>query len=214
MHYIQTYILDKLIFAKCLRNKDMRPPNIESNLYQYHLKQLQKEKFIKKQDKYYTLSSKGLRYAGLHSTNLKNARPQPSLLTVVFIENLSGEILIRPKHRQPFIEMNSLLVGKVHLGESVFDTAQREYKERIGKESLNEFKHFSSVHVTIIYNDCLISDYFAVLLKVSSGLNFQIPEGAMFVNPKSNITDLAPGIKEMLDIYCSGKTFDEFTVNI
>jgi hypothetical protein len=214
MHYIQTYILDKLIFTEYLRNKDMRPPNIESNLYQYHLKQLQKDNYIIKKDNYYTLDSKGLRYAGLHSTNLKNARPQPSLLTVTFIENLSGEILIRPKHRQPFIGMNSLLVGKVHLGESITDTAQREYRERIGQDATNKFKQFSSVHMTIMQNGCLISDYFAILLRVTSGKNFLIPEGAEFKNPRSKILNLSPGINEIVGVYCSRKTFDEFTINL
>jgi hypothetical protein len=51
-------------------------------------------------------------------------------------------------------------------------------------------------------------------MKVSSGTKFQIPEGAMFVSPKSDIAGLAPGIKEIISIYCNGKTFDEITVNI
>lgn len=63
MHYIKQYILDKLVFAEYLRNRDMRPPGVESNLYQYHLKELLKDGYIKKLETGYTLSKKGLQYA-------------------------------------------------------------------------------------------------------------------------------------------------------
>ena len=60
MHYIQTHILDQLIHTQVLRNRDMRPANIESNLYQYHLLQLQKLGFVEKIENGYTLTGPGL----------------------------------------------------------------------------------------------------------------------------------------------------------
>lgn len=216
MHYIKQYILDKLVFAEYLRNRDMRPPRVESNLYQYHLKELQKEGYVKKTDMGYTLSKKGLQYASQHSTVLKKLRPQPTVLTIVFVENENGELLIRTKQRQPFIGTQTLIMGKMHLNETVLEQARREFTEKTdtfdGADNL-VFTQFATAHISITQADCVITDYIALLVKVRVPHTLTAPR-ASFMDPASDITSFTPGIRELLAMYCNGDTFGEFLLTI
>jgi glucan-binding YG repeat protein len=216
MHYIKQHILDKLVFAEYLRNRDMRPPKVESNLYQYHLKELQKDGYVKKEEAGYTLSMKGLHYAGQHSTLLKKLRPQPTVMTIVFAENAKGEVLIRTKQRQPFIGMRTLLMGKMHLNETVLDQAQREYIEKtdpITPTATLVFSQFATVHMVITDGDYVITDYIGILVRVRVPDDTTAPNTA-FIDPSSTIEALAPGVRELLDMYCNGDTFGEFSINM
>lgn len=149
MHYIQKYILDKLIYAKTLRNRDMRPPHTESNLYQYHLKRLVDSGYIEHSDEGYTLSGRGLQYADKHSADLKETRPQPKLITILLLENEAGEVLLVPRKKQPFIDMYNLPSGKIHEGESLLEAGQRELVEKAGITDTIELMPSGTVHLTI-----------------------------------------------------------------
>jgi len=215
MHYIQQYILDTLVFSEFLRNRDMRPPRVESNLYQYHLKELQKDGYIKKQDGLYTLSKKGLKYAGSHSTTLKKPRQQPTVLAITFIEDGAGNILIRTKQRQPFIGMKSLFMGKMHLDETVIETSQREFTEKTGgKPEGLRFEQFATAHVVVRQEDCIISDYIGLLVRVVVPTDAPTGPDAMFMDPSTDILSLSPGIRQLLDMYANGDTFGEHLIEI
>ncbi len=215
MHYIQQYILDKLVFSKFLRNRDMRPPRVESNLYQYHLKELQKDGYIKKIDGLYTLSKKGLKYAGSHSTTLKKPRQQPTVLAVTFIEDPSGNVLVRTKQRQPFIGMQSLFMGKMHLDETVVDTARREFVEKTGGAADGLcFEQFATAHIVIKQEDCIISDFIGLLVLVQVAADTPTGPDATFTNPASDIPNLSPGIRQLLDMYTNGDSFGEYTIEM
>ena len=61
-HHVQKHIMNVLTYIKFARFRDLRPPNIETNLYSYRLRKLQKSGWVIKTEKGYTLSSKGLIY--------------------------------------------------------------------------------------------------------------------------------------------------------
>ena len=216
MHYIKQYILDKLVFAEYLRNRDMRPPGVESNLYQYHLKELLKDGYIKKLETGYTLSKKGLQYASQHSTVLKKVRPQPTVLTIVFAENAKGQVLIRTKQRQPFIGTRALPLGKMHLHETVIEQARREFVEKTyAFEGVDDliFSHFATAHIVVSQSDCIITDYIGLLVRVRVPDIVTAPH-ASFMDPAGAIDSLTPGMQELLTMYCNGDTFAEFLIDM
>jgi ADP-ribose pyrophosphatase YjhB (NUDIX family) len=211
MHYIKSYILDKLSVQKVLRNKDMRPPRVESNLYQYHLKQLQLEQYVAKVDGGYTLANKGLAYAATHSATLKKERPQPQVLTVLFVTNQNGRILIRTKQRQPFIGMGGLVIGKMHRDETVFDAAKREFFEKVSEASDEiTLDYFGSAHVVVRQQNCVISDYVGLLIRVAvpNGVSLK-SEGSFYDIDQINKRFLSPGVNELLDAYVQKAQFVE-----
>lgn len=215
MHYIQTYILDKLVHDKVLRNRDMRPPNVESNLYQYHLLQLQRDGYVQKIDGGYTLTGRGLAYADRHSTTLKKTRSQPKLITVIFITNSDGDLLLVPKKRQPFMDTYNLPSGKIHLDESIAEAAKRELQEKVDpKREYAELEHFGVAHYTITQEDFVISDYIALLLFTEAD-GLRLPSGAAFykLNQIGSLP-LYPSVRELIDAYIYKRQFSESTIAI
>lgn len=197
MHYIQKYILDKLIFAESLRNRDMRPPHTESNLYQYHLKRLVDSGYIQHIDGTYTLSGKGLQYADRHSSDLKEQRPQPKLVTILRLENERGEVLLVPRKKQPFIGMYNLPSGKIHEGETLLEAGQRELREKVVTADCFALTAAGTVHLTIRGRDSvIISESYGFILKGRLGSIPQNPK--FFWHTLTDDMQLMPGVKEVL----------------
>ncbi len=191
MHYIQKYILDKLITSEFLRNRDMRPPHTESNLYQYHLKRLIDSGYIQKQGSEYTLSTKGLQYADRHSSELKDERPQPKLVTILLLENEAGEVLLIPRKKQPFIGMYNLPSGKIHEGESLLQAGKRELAEKVGITNGVELKSSGTVHLIITDDTETVSESYGFLLRA------KVPTLTKFVSITTPGITVMPGVNEI-----------------
>ena len=192
----------------------MRPANVESNLYQYHLLQLQKQGFIIKQDNVYMLTGRGLSYADRHSTTLKKTRSQPKLITVLFLANNDGELLLVPKVRQPFMDTLNLPSGKIHLEETIAEAAAREFEEKLPHSiELNSLDHFGVSHITIKQDDFVVSDYIALLMRGTIDITGELPPGSMLVNPVATQgLKLMPSVSELLEAYLSQCVFSENVV--
>lgn len=215
MHYIQSYILDKLITAKSLRNKDMRPKGVESNVYQYHLKQLQKDRFIHKTNAAYTLSAKGLAYADRQSGVLKKVRVQPKVVTILVAQNKRGEFLVRKKRTQPFIETVSLVGGKVHVDEMLHDAAMREYLEKICDDPTSaQFEQQGVVHFVVKQDTQVISDYIGFVMHIKLPVGMSLKNYVYFADiDQLSPADFAPGAKEVLDAVRRGDIFTEAVID-
>jgi hypothetical protein len=216
MHYIQQYVLDKLVYAPSLRNRDMRPPNVESNLYQYHLLQLQREGYVEKSESGYTLTGRGMAYADRHSTTLKKTRSQPKLITVLFLATKDGKLLLTPKIRQPFMQTYNLPSGKIHLDESVAEAASREFSEKVTQGiALVSLEHFGVAHITIKQDDFVVSDYIALLMMGEITVSGELAEGSLMCELTEAINvDLMPGVPELLAAYQSKSVFSEHIVSV
>lgn len=128
LHHIRKHILRQLVRRKWARFRDLRPDRVDSNLYNYHLKQLVKDGFIEHNlDNGYRLSPMGLRYADHVSLETFEPRWQPKVITVFVAMNTRGEYLLWKKYKQPFINKLSLPSGKMHYeDESLPDAMRRE----------------------------------------------------------------------------------------
>lgn len=121
------------MLQKFARFRDMRPPKTDTNLYSYHLKILLREGYVEKTSNGYTLGIKGLQYVDRTSNESMKLRLQPKIITMLVIQNGYGDVLMRKKIRQPFIDTWTLPLGKVHDDDrSILEAAQREIKEKVG----------------------------------------------------------------------------------
>ena len=199
MHYIHKYILDRIIHAKQLRNRDLRPPRVESNLFQYHLKQLIKDGFIQKTPQgLYELAKGGVFWSDRFSGELQEMRPQSKVITLLCIRDSLGKFLLLEKLRQPFIETFHFPAGKIHLGESWDDAAKREYREKISVYIPSLDLH-STVHVTISSDTLLLQDYIAVIyLAELADTAAHIPCKWVDKNEFQN-ANLMPGVPELIE---------------
>lgn len=133
-HHIQKDIVDRLSTAKVLRFSELKPKELEANLFMYHLKRLIKDSYVAKTINGYELTTKGLTYVdGLTLTN-GTPRQQAKLICILALQNQDGRWLLGRRKYQPYIGQLMFLSGKQHFGESPEAHARREAREKIGSE--------------------------------------------------------------------------------
>lgn len=148
MHWIQNHILQQLILSPDRRYADLKPANIEGNLFMYHLRRLLKEKLVhKRADGRYELTASGQVYADRLSLKTFKPRLQPRIVSLVACQNAQGQWLLFRRKRQPLIGQVGFPYGKLHQGESVLQAAERELKEKTGLTG--SLQHRGDGYITI-----------------------------------------------------------------
>lgn len=139
MHHIQKSILIKLASASSLRFSELQPPHVPNNSFSYHLKKLLELGYIEPDIGGYTATRKGLKVV----QNFDN-RPQlgqPVALTVLYITNDQGEVLLLERGSRPFKHWLGVPSGLICNGESLKAAAVRELSEKtsvsVDPEELN-----------------------------------------------------------------------------
>ena len=132
-HHIQKHIISVLMYQKFARFRDLRPPKVDTNLYSYHLKLLQKAKLVEKTEDGYTLTKKGILYIDRVTTSTLDVRSQPKIITMLLVQNSEGDILLFRRRRQPYTNTWTLPYGKLHIDDrSLLEAAHREGDEKLG----------------------------------------------------------------------------------
>ena len=159
MHHIQKQILQKLIYKPSLGFAELRPEGIESNHFMYHLRQLINEGYIEKTTKGYCLSKSGKSYADRLSLKDYKPRIQPKIVTLIVLKKPSGEHLLYKRAHQPFFGKIGFPYGKIHLGESIAEAANRELEEKTGL--IATLRLIGDAYVTVYEDGELLSQMLA-----------------------------------------------------
>lgn len=158
-HHIQRKILERLMTSESLRFSELKPDGMESNIFMYHLKQLQKQDFILKTGEGYVLAHKGLQYVdGLQSGTLKPYR-QPKLIAIVILENKDGRFMLAERKTQPYVGMRMFMSGTQHFNESFLEQPIRELKEKGLPDIPMEYRGIADVQIS--HQDELLTHVFA-----------------------------------------------------
>lgn len=196
MHWIQKHIIDLLMKHDLLRFSELRAEGVESNLFQYHLKYLLKQKMVEKVSGGYSLGPKGLYYADRYSAEFSGERPQPKIITIAVVKNREGKVFLQQKPRQPWIGYYHLPAGKIHAGEITDEAASREFEEKTGVRIVDMLFR-ALVHVQIYKNESLVSDFFGFIF--SETYDGDIKNGYWFdPEDEEDLTPLAPSVREVL----------------
>lgn len=132
-HHIQKHILGVLYHQRVARFRDLRPPRVDTNLFSYHLKLLQKSGYVEKCDGGYTLGTAGLLYVDRVSEKKMAVRTQPKIVTMLVVQNGDGKLLLQRRTKQPYIDSWTLPYGKLHIDDvTTTEAAQREAYEKLG----------------------------------------------------------------------------------
>lgn len=214
MHQIQKYIMKVLTYQATARFSELRPPRTDSNLFSYHLKALVKEGLLEKaQPGGYRLTPQGLFLVDRVSGEKFEPRLQPKLITMTVVEDESGRIGLQERQKQPFIGRWTLPSGKVHLGESLAESAERELCEKAGLEH-TVVRHVGDSYIHAYQGEVLVS---SVLAHVFTARVRAIPAGSSlrFVPPAEVARyPLLPGVGALIETTCrhsGGRFFLELT---
>jgi predicted NUDIX family NTP pyrophosphohydrolase len=131
-HHIKRGIIKHLLTVPSARYSELRPKNVESNLFMYHLQQLIKQGYVEKVDKSYQLTQLGKQMADRVSLDSLKFRIQPKLITILTIQRADGKWLLIERTHQPFLGYKGFPSGKIHYGEDLHTAAQRELEEKTG----------------------------------------------------------------------------------
>ncbi|HUB94021.1 MAG TPA: NUDIX hydrolase [Verrucomicrobiae bacterium] len=133
-HHIQREIVNRLSQAKSLRFSELKPKELEANLFMYHLKRLIKDGYVTKTSNGYELATQGLTYVDGLTLSDGKPRKQAKILCILALQRPDGSWLLGRRKYQPYIGQLMFLSGKQHFGESPEAHAKREVYEKVGSE--------------------------------------------------------------------------------
>lgn len=197
-HHIQKHIIGVLIHQKYARFRDLRPPRVDTNLYSYHLKVMQKDGWIEKTPLGYTLSQEGLAYVDRVSLKKLNIRSQPKIISMLVVQNSDGDVLLLRRTKQPYIDTWTLPYGKTHIDDpSIIEGAKREWREKLGNEPAN-IVHAGDGYIRVRKDDVIISTTFAHVFYITDD-NVTLNDKLQWVRPhKLSQYTLAPAVEQIV----------------
>ena len=218
MHWIQNHVLRQLILFSDRRYADLKPANIEGNLFMYHLRRLEKDQLVcKRPDGRYELTSEGQLYADRLSLETFKPRLQPRIVSLIACQNKQGEWLLYRRKRQPLIGQVGFPYGKLHQGETVQKAAERELKEKTGL--VGALHHRGDGYITIVEEGEVVSQIMFHLfygknlvgkLKADTAIG-QAFWGDPLQVGKSELIRSVPDILKLLQNNPRGRFFAELT---
>lgn len=219
MHWLQQHILSQLIHHSSRRFADLKPADIESNLFMYHLRHLMRSGYlIKAGDGRYQLTTEGQRFVDTLSLKTLTPRAQPRIVTLVVCRNQAGEHLFLRRRRQPLLGMVGFPYGKIHLGETIAVAAARELREKAGLSA--ELAHRGDGYITIRQDGEPVSQIMFHLFYGENPvgqLQGQTSAGEAFWAPVSAIDPtFMPSVADLLQLLhvSQGRFFTELDYNL
>lgn len=173
-HHIQKEILRKLVYSDSSRFSELRPKEMDGNIFTYHLNQLISQGYVKKRaDGRYELTALG-KSAGIVN-KLSNSELLSQAHSVLFlaIRNKDGKWLLRQRNAQPMFKSWGFIHTEPLIEESIVDSASHALAEKAGiavslkpcgagyirlfrGEELESFTHFTIL--TGVLEDGKLSD--------------------------------------------------------
>lgn len=214
-HHIQKHIIGVLIHQKYARFRDLRPPGVDTNLYSYHLKVMQKDGWIEKHPEGYILSQEGLAYVDRVSLKKLNIRSQPKIISMLVVQNSDGDVLLLRRTKQPYIDTWTLPYGKTHIDDSsIIEGAKREWREKLGDEP-PVITHVGDCYIRVTQGEQVFSTTLAHVFYAESD-EVALNEKLEWARPhRLSQYDLAPAVEQIVarTFFRDPYFFEEFKEN-
>ena len=214
-HHIQRHVVGYLLTHEYARFSELRPPKVDTNLFTYHLKLLVKDDYIKKTDRGYTLSRKGLLFVDRVNASSIVVRTQPKIITMLLIQEGYGKVLLQKRTKQPYINTWTLPYGKLHIDdESVLDAAKREANEKLGYNP-RQLRHVGDCYIRVKGGASIESTTLAHVVRFETDA-IQVTDTLRWVEPLDlPALKLAPAVEQIITRSFFGDKFffEEFVAN-
>ncbi len=200
----QKYALKKLTICESASFGELTPPDVDGNLFAYHMTKLIKQKLVKSVKGQYTLTPQGKHFVGSLSIDTGMPRKQPKIVVMLYAENTKGEILLYKWLRQPYYNKVSLPYGKTHFDKSLSENVLHEADMKLSVPVMSQ-KYFGDFYQTIQEGEVVISHMLVHLFKITVDENLALQSkqsGEAFWADIHNIStdNLMPGLYEILNL--------------
>ncbi|HUW21368.1 MAG TPA: NUDIX domain-containing protein [Candidatus Bathyarchaeia archaeon] len=136
IHSIQAQVLMALLFKRKARFSELNSDKIPTDHFTFHLKQLVNQALVKKiGNGKYCLTNQGKEFANRFDTERAKFEKQAKIGVVVCGVKLANGVrkyLVQQRLKQPFYGYYGFVSGKIRFGETVSETAVREFQEETG----------------------------------------------------------------------------------
>lgn len=218
-HHIQKNILYRLAFADSLRFSELKPDDIESKLFTYHLKKVIISGLVEKTpDGTYRLSPEGRRVG--KGALLKDSRMINRAYSIIIMavrRESDGAWLLSKRTTQPLLGLSGFMQTQPLPGTDSLPLASDSLHQKTGLAG--DFEWISSGFFTI-YKDELLESYihFTLLLceKATGELSQNDPLGEYYFDESPNFSDpsMLPTASVLADLLESRLAFTEQTFRI
>lgn len=145
MHTSQIAIIHHLLFTpEASFSEIQKSTGLSSDHFNFHIKKLVSEMYVKKSEHGYKLTDRGKEYANRMDTDEKEIEKQPKVSVAITLERRGSdgrrEFLFQQRKKNPYFDFWGRAGGKVRWGESIVEAANRELKEETGLEADFEYK--------------------------------------------------------------------------
>lgn len=210
LSWIQRHVLLVLMRQRTARLKDMRPLDVEANLFSYHLKGLEHTGYIEKIARgEYELTVKGQKFVGALSTQT-NQLTENIKTVVLFWAEKDGKILLFRWSRQPYLNSVTLPYDRMPLGKSLSQGIADATSEKIGIEA-DKVSYVASALISIQRDNVIVSHMNALVFRVDP---LYVHETMLSRNGEAFLADvttvgLMDGVEEFLNSLRSGQRLIE-----
>lgn len=151
-HHIQRDILYKLVTSPTARFAELKPKDIDGNIFTYHLRQLIKNKYVEKsEDGSYHLTSLGKNIGINIRLKSKELLEQAHSIFLLIIRNEKGEWLLRKRLAHPMYGKYGFVHGEPEARKSIYEAANDALGQRTGLSA--EFKPIGHGYITFLLDD-------------------------------------------------------------
>lgn len=164
------------MLSETARFSSLKPEEIPSDQFTFHLKQLPELGIVEKiDDGSYQLTVGGKEYANRFDTDsgvVKTERQAKLSIIVLAYRDRDGtrEYVMQERLKQPFFGYRGFIAGKIKIGESVVEAAERELMEEAGLagEVANKTVYHERIYAT---DGKLLEDkyFFVCTAKITEG---------------------------------------------
>lgn len=215
MHWIQKYILRQLATSEICRYSQLKPDGVEGNLFMYHLRVVTREGYVQKVADGYQLTASGKQFVDRISMEKFQPRIQPKIVTLLIVKNPQGQLLLWRRNKQPFIHKVGFITGKIHLGESINEAANRELYEKAGLTA--KLRHAGDGYLTVYEEQELISQVMFHCFSgkiASSEIPLEFRKEVFWGEITEQSSDLTPGAQEIYELAKNSKNGERFFAEI
>ena len=137
LHPIQSEILKTLIFKPKETFNKLNKSKISTDSFTFHLKSLVYEGLVKKEQSWYFLTAIGKEFANRLDVDNQNPRieKQAKITVLIFAvkkEKNKTKYLLQQRLKHPYFGYFGAVGGKLKIGETIVEAANREFKEETG----------------------------------------------------------------------------------
>jgi len=210
MHPLQQHILRQLMRHEHCRYSELKPDEVEGNLFVYHLRQLLNREWIVKEDDLYTLTVDGKKQVARLSSGSMNFREQPVVCTMVLARQ-DGKVLLHRRSYEPFRGKLCLPYGKLHWGESLEAAAKRELMDKTGLQG--NLSYVGCINFRVSEGGELIAHYLfhAFRAETLSG-HLSNAKGECLFTSSIDVMACMAGIDRMIEAIDSGQSLVEISL--